>query len=47
LVELSFAGLSQVVRARVTDTKGLEVGSTIFVSHKGPIRWVPEKATDQ
>jgi len=47
LVELNFAGLSQVVRARVTDTRGLEVGSNIFVSHKGPIRWVPDKATDQ
>jgi iron(III) transport system ATP-binding protein len=47
LVELSFAGLSQIVKARITDTKGLAVGRDVFVSHKGPIRWVPEKATDQ
>ncbi|MBM3655435.1 MAG: ABC transporter ATP-binding protein [Actinobacteria bacterium] len=47
LVELDFTGLSQTIRARVTDTKGLVVGSRVFVSHKGPFRWMPEKATGE
>lgn len=47
LVELRLPGSSELIRARITDANRFSVGSDVFITHKGPIRWVPDKATDQ
>jgi ABC-type Fe3+/spermidine/putrescine transport system ATPase subunit len=45
LLELEFAGMAKLIRARVAGPMNFEVGQTVFVEHQGPIRWVSGNAT--
>jgi iron(III) transport system ATP-binding protein len=47
VIELGVAGLAQVLKVRVTGPLKFEVGTSVFLEHVGPIRWVSKIPTGE